>query len=484
MRILILRWVLLVCVVFCAPLIFSGKAFSIPGYDIIDLGTLGGSRSEATGINDTGQVVGFSRTEDGKTHGFYYENGSMIDLGTLGGNSSYAYDINNNNQIVGKSYLEGVNQWHAFLYENNEMIDLGTLGGSTSAAYGINDFGQIAGEAASAYGYTAFIYQNLEMSSLGTLGGDQSWGYGINEAGQIVGTSRTFDGSIHAFMYDDGEMFDLGAYEGSLSQAYDINDTGDIIGYFSPVTSVGDSRHPFLYSEGEMIDLGSLGGPSARATAINDSSQVVGWSNTADSQTHPFLYQDGLLTDLNDLLPNDSDWDFLIEAFDINERGQIVGNGRIDLDNDGIFDEIHAFLMSPEWDATVTESESYLTDYILLGDTFTFDYWWEMGTEPTDFNLDILFFRGTEWETLGWTLNFNGDSEQWLSASFWVPQWARGLEAQIRFSVFDLGQDTDPTVYLANIGSNSAPVPEPSTIILMGLGLVGLASLKRKVVNR
>jgi hypothetical protein len=123
---------------------------------------------------------------------------------------------------------------------------------------------------------------------------------------------------------------------------------------------------------------------------------------------------------------------------------------------------------------SVTTTESYLTDYLTLGDTFSFDYWWEMGVEPTDGNFDILFFNGTEWETFGWELNFDGSSDGWESASFYVPEWARGKDVQIMFSLFDWGQVTDPTVYLRNIGS--APVPEPATIFLLGTGLIGLVA--------
>ncbi|MBC8377670.1 MAG: hypothetical protein H8E62_00700 [Planctomycetes bacterium] len=73
-------------------------------YTITNLGTLGGSRSEATGINDSGQVIGSSRIAgDAETHAFLYDNGVMTDLGTLGGSTSGASSINNNGQIVGAS---------------------------------------------------------------------------------------------------------------------------------------------------------------------------------------------------------------------------------------------------------------------------------------------------------------------------------------------------------------------------------------------
>jgi probable HAF family extracellular repeat protein len=88
-----------------------------------ELGTLGGTDSYGVGINNIGQVVGYSRTASGYTHAFLYFRGKMTDLGTLGGQASLASGINNNGQIVGQAVipnLGGADNWvyHAFLYNS------------------------------------------------------------------------------------------------------------------------------------------------------------------------------------------------------------------------------------------------------------------------------------------------------------------------------------------------------------------------------
>ena len=67
---------------------------------------------------------------------------------------------------------------------------------------------------------------------------------------------------------------------------------------------------------------------------------MVGHSTTKGNKaTHAFIWEAGKMMDLNKLIPDNSGWKLII-AHDINDKGQIVG--------EGIFnDESRAFMLNP-----------------------------------------------------------------------------------------------------------------------------------------
>ena len=288
-------------------LVLSG-ALSAPAttyYVVRDLGTLGGASSYAYGINDAGQVVGWSDTTAQTSHAFLFSGGVMQDLGTLGGNNSCAYGINNAGQVVGQA--DTATTSHAFLYSVGNMSDLGDMcgGTGTSVAYGINNSGVVVGQATarvvkSGIEYRpghAFVYGAGGMQDLGTLPWDDSIqipptpsseARAISDSGQIVGVSDTavvHNGTIyatnHAFSCRGGQMDDLYTLPPDFtvvgpatSVARAVNVGGDIAGWST--ADVGGDFRPFLYTQSGMQGLGSLGGMNTGAYGINTGGQIVG----------------------------------------------------------------------------------------------------------------------------------------------------------------------------------------------------------------
>jgi probable HAF family extracellular repeat protein len=133
----------------------SPSAFFYNGTNVTLLGDLTGANgkkaSEALAINNNGQIVGYAVNGASQYHAYRWQTNTMTDLGTLGGSSSDAWGINAGNVVVGKSTLVGDLVEHAFIAVSNTLVDLNTqLDASGSnwvliKAENINDAGQIVG---------------------------------------------------------------------------------------------------------------------------------------------------------------------------------------------------------------------------------------------------------------------------------------------------------------------------------------------------
>ena len=279
---------------------------------LTQIGTLGGTSSAATGVNAGGQVVGYTQlsTDVAQRAFVAASNGSLVNLGTLAGgtgdtsssHNSQANGINDSGEVVGFASAgpaTGNTVSHAFLYTSGSGLhDLGTLsGGTTSTAAAINAGGVAVGSSTTTANGSvthAFVWEPSTPNSttgtlidIGTLGGAYSNAYAVNVVGQIAGNFTTSAGSIHAFRTAtplasiNPVTDDLGTLGGTLSEATGLNTAGTTVG-FSTTASGGLSAFVYNTAALGMTDLNSLISPTSGwtledATGINDRGQIVGF---------------------------------------------------------------------------------------------------------------------------------------------------------------------------------------------------------------
>jgi len=129
---------------------------------MIDMGTLGGNKSSSNDINESGVIVGRAELDDNSVMAFKFDianDTALVPLGVLVDTTpgSVANGINDLGQIVGFS-VSGpsstptlpIEPTHAVLFENGALIDLNeqidcSLGWTLSLAKDINNAGQIVG---------------------------------------------------------------------------------------------------------------------------------------------------------------------------------------------------------------------------------------------------------------------------------------------------------------------------------------------------
>jgi len=182
-----------------------------------DLGASDGSTNtfaRAWGINEAGDVVGFSRSAAGISQATLWRGaGAAESLGSLGNGLlfSEAFAVNDALQVVGRSHSGlttpgGTSIFEAFLWQSGTMTGLGSFGFTFSQANDVNGLGWIVGNATNVSGApsVAVLWQNGIGLNLNTqLDGGAGWtlrsAEGVNDQGQIVGYG-TFNGQTRAFV--------------------------------------------------------------------------------------------------------------------------------------------------------------------------------------------------------------------------------------------------------------------------------------------
>lgn len=337
----------------------SSVSAALPTYRIVDLGVVNGQfspngASAAASINNASQVVGWSQVTPGTARqASAWHNGAPSELGLPNFDyNRFATGVNDSGVVVGYSDFSPagngsqMESFHARTWHQGQVTDLGQ-----GVAKGINNAGQVVGNSysASAQAPKATIWQNGTATHLPPIGAAPnafaySYANAINDAGQVVGYSAGPDFSDHATLWQNGQAIDLvDPTDTGYSYANDINNQGTVVG--------SKDDQAIIWRDGLQFNLGTLAGvaPDAlsSANAINDFGQVVGWIGGNGLERQPFLWtaESGMvaiasLIDPNDPLRSLVSFDSVL---DINNKGEIVGGALFQRNGA----EWHAYMLTP-----------------------------------------------------------------------------------------------------------------------------------------
>ena len=283
------------------------------------------SHSAANAINDLGQVVGESSSDNGFRAVIWDHSTVPQSLGALTGQlQSSAVAISSNGNIIAGSardasannvvrWLKSGAEWLIDPLPSGNGCDVGGMSTDGTAivgtcgtlavvwlngarivlgeglALGVNSNRQAVGTNAAFNHALLWNFSTLPVTEtdLGNLGGTFAVALNINDAGQVTGWSETAGGVSHAFLWSPKKrtMVDL-APGGITSGGYAINATGKVVGDMFPST-----QHAGYYDGRKVVDLGTLPGySSAIARGLNNNNQAVGFSSTFSSQTRATLW--------------------------------------------------------------------------------------------------------------------------------------------------------------------------------------------------
>lgn len=325
------------------------------------------------------------------------------------------------------------------------------------------------------------------ITDIGTLGGESTWIADINSLGQVVGTSQTGErkwvdnsnGSYwsyqsHAFIWLNGVMTNISTPEVWYSSAHAINDAGQVVGDFGlwqngSLTQLdvnpadinnngnitenhwitGPAFHAYLLSNDTSVDLGNLGGRDCAALGINDLDEVVGYSDTSGPPDHAFLWSSGVMTDLG-TLPGFGH----SGAWAINNSTEVVGT-------------------------------SY---YGNAGAAFL----WQNGSMVSLGTLGGNWSNALDINNLGQVVGLSRFSASDENHAFLVDNGAMYdlnnlIAADSGWELMDAQAINDSGLIVANGIYNGVakaciltPVPEPSSVVVLAVGLVGLIGIRRR----
>ncbi len=286
-------------------------AFASTGFSQINSSTYhyaainfpGAASTEAHGINNFGEIVGFfnigiANCQFGSTlcrfHGFKLKNKVFTRIDIPGATDTRVLGVNDGGDVVG-DYRTSDNNIHGFLLHHTGALQkINQTGSNFTSASGVNNSLTVVGT-----GITGFIWKNGVFTKLDitnhTVGGESETINGISNLGVIVGSLFRQDFQ-NAWQKAGSDLDVYQRISGVDTLLNGVNGRDDVVGRAAAVTGLGFvSFHVESSETGESnetlrpVRIHFPNSPDTTPWSINYAQAIVGTYMGSDNVSHGFL---------------------------------------------------------------------------------------------------------------------------------------------------------------------------------------------------
>jgi len=196
------------------------------------------------GVNSAGAAVGWcTSTKTGLDTGFMYAKGKFTPVNFPKSNGTQATGINDKGEIVGL-YLDSANATHGFSKIGTKYKDISVKGETNTVAWGVNNAGQITVYATNSAGdFDSFLVTGKTFKNINNPNAKGGLGTIVhtpapNTKGEIDGTYYNSAGTEMGWLLHKGKYYDV-VDPGGVSRADGLNDKSELVGRYGSGTFGG-----------------------------------------------------------------------------------------------------------------------------------------------------------------------------------------------------------------------------------------------------